>query len=260
MATKKTENIDKTPASTTAGVEVPPPVSSMNVWERLLNVRSEFAEATIKKSGVNPHAEFMYFELEDIVPVARPLFTKYRLLLQMCFQDSMAYAAVVNVDDPDKTINFSIPLVFIEQPAKYRMNETQGAGAVVTYYRRYLYMLVLDLVQNDEIDGEPQPKEKPKGEDKPKKRGRPASQEQRKEIKDALVQDENAPASEQQIADLKIGLKKLLAVDESQEDFVHSVAVKTEGFTKITANVCNDLISGIQAMLANYPAQEETDG
>lgn len=49
-ATKKTEN---------------PDVSTMNVYAKLLAVRSEFYENGAKKTGKNLHAEFMYFELED---------------------------------------------------------------------------------------------------------------------------------------------------------------------------------------------------
>ena len=56
MATKKTE----------ATVDI----ATMNVWQKLLAARIEFLRRGVTKSGVNLHAEFKYFELEDIVPVA----------------------------------------------------------------------------------------------------------------------------------------------------------------------------------------------
>ena len=142
MATKKAEEVATLDTST------------MNVWEKLSAVRIEFYEAGAKKSGKNLHAEFMYFELKDIVPIAEPLFKKYGLLFVPTFLDGNATALIVNTDKPEEHLNFHIPLVFIAEPGKFRMNEVQGVGAVVTYYRRYLYMMVLDLVESDGFDNQ----------------------------------------------------------------------------------------------------------
>lgn len=50
--------------------------SNMNVYQKLLAVRLEFANANIKKSGVNRFAEYKYFELSDIVPTANEVIRK----------------------------------------------------------------------------------------------------------------------------------------------------------------------------------------
>ena len=44
--------------------------AELNVWAKLLKARQMFLEASVKKSGINRHLEFKYFELEDIVPTA----------------------------------------------------------------------------------------------------------------------------------------------------------------------------------------------
>ena len=142
MPTKKPATNEQTAIDTTG----------MNVWSKLLAVRNEFYAAGAKKTGRNLHAEFMYFELSDIVPIAAPIFAKYNLLLMPTFENGNAEAVVINIEKPDERINFSIPLQFIAEPAKFRMNEVQGVGAAVTYYRRYLYMIVLDLVEADSFD------------------------------------------------------------------------------------------------------------
>ena len=49
------------------------PAAEMNVWMKLLVARQKFLEAGVKKSGINRHLEFKYFELEDIVPVITPI-------------------------------------------------------------------------------------------------------------------------------------------------------------------------------------------
>ena len=118
--TMAAKNADKIPA--------PVDTSTLNVWAKLLKVRSEFYAEGAKKTGKNLHAEFKYFELEDIVPVAAPIFAKYGLLLIPTFVEGNAVAKVVNIDDPEETICFTIPLQFIAEPAKFRMNEVQGVG------------------------------------------------------------------------------------------------------------------------------------
>ena len=63
-------------------------------------------------------------------------------------------------------------------------------------------------------------------------------------------------ATELQISGLKTALKKLLELDPEQESFVQSVAVKTEGFTKITKDQCEQLVNGVAEMLAAYETEE----
>lgn len=241
MATKTTE-------------KTAPDTSTMNVWAKLLNVRSEFYAEGAKKTGKNLHAEFKYFELEDIVPVAAPIFAKYGLLLMPTFVDGNAVAQVINIDKPDEQINFTIPLQFIAEPAKFRMNEVQGVGAVVTYYRRYLYMVVLDLVESDGFDGQ-KPKPVP-DDDTPTtppapKKSKPVTAAERETIKTELT-DAEGNADELQIQALKSALKALMELDPEQESFVQEIAVKTESFTKITKANCAALIEGVKEMIAAY--------
>lgn len=230
--------------------------SEMNVWAKLLAVRAEFGGAGAKKTGKNVHAEFMYFELADIVPIAEELFAKYGLLMMPTFTEAAALARVVNVHKPEESLEFSIPLQFIAEPGKFRMNEVQGVGAAVTYYRRYLYMIVLDLVESDGIDGQ-----NPKGNDSPAPAPKPArmppvSNDERRGIKAELT-DTEGPATELQVSGLKAALKQLLELDPEQESFVQTIAVKTEGFTKLTKGQCEQLVNGVGEMLAAYETPKE---
>ena len=221
--------------------------SNMNLYQKLSEVRYEFLQEATTKSGVNLHAEFQYFELVDIVPRAEMLFHKYGLFMRQHFTESEAIAEVIDVSGSD-SIEFRIPLRFISEPAKFRMNEVQGVGAVVTYYRRYLYMLVLDLVESDGIDNQ-----KPKTEDTPTPAPKkaPATPAQREEIK-AEVTDTDGPADELQVQALKKALNALLDKDADQEEWVQSVALETEAFTKITKVQCEQLIEGVKEMIAAY--------
>lgn len=245
MPTKKLTTNEQTTVET----------SEMNVWSKLLAVRNEFYAAGAKKTGRNLHAEFMYFELSDIVPIAAPIFAKYNLLLMPTFENGNAEAVVINTEKPDERINFSIPLQFIAEPAKFRMNEVQGVGAAVTYYRRYLYMIVLDLVEADSFDGESNTTE---AEDTPAPapKKKPATTEQRQEIKKTLT-NSDGEADDLQKSALKAALKKLKEIDPSKEEFIQKIAIKTEKFTSIKKAACEQLILTVNEMIENYGVEKE---
>lgn len=136
----------------------------------------------------------------------------------------------------------------------------QALGSSITYMRRYLWQLVLDIIESDSIDNtsgaddatdSPSPVPTPKPTKKP-----PVTQEKRQEIKTELTSPPSDSASEEQIKGLKSKLKELMEIDPEQESFVQSVAVKTEGFTKITSDACAQLIAGVTEMLTAYESQE----
>lgn len=239
----------KKPATEQTAVET----SEMNVWSKLLAVRNEFYAAGAKKTGRNLHAEFMYFELSDIVPVAAPIFAKYNLLLMPTFENGNAEAVVINTEKPDEHIEFSIPLQFIAEPGKFRMNEVQGVGAAVTYYRRYLYMIVLDLVEADSFDGESSTAE---AEDTPAPKKKPATTEQRQGIKKTLT-NSDGEADDLQKTALKAALKKLKEIDPSKEEFIRKIAIKTDKFTSIKKAACEQLILTVNEMIENYMQEDD---
>lgn len=238
MATKKTETTVDT--------------ATMNVWQKLLAARIEFLRRGVTKSGVNLHAEFKYFELEDIVPVATEIFSNFNCVFLTSFPDGKAVGRFINLDNPDEQVVVEFTARSIAEPGKFRMNEVQGLGAEITYMRRYLYFLILDVVEADAFDAEsdkdaPAPKAEPK---------KPVSTEKREEIKQGLIAPE-ANADELQIKALKAVLKKLKEVDSTQEEFIQQVAIKTEGFTKISKSACEQLVLKVGEMVENYNIEEE---
>ena len=249
MATKKTEE--------TATVDY----TSMNAMQKLQIARVEFLNAGVKKTGKNISLEFKYFELEDIVPVAEAIFGKVGLLMVPTFGKEYASAKVYNCDDrSEEPIVFEAPFTqiapIISNSGKAVTNEMQALGSSITYMRRYLWQLVLDIIEADDIDASlgkntddapPAPKATKKA---------PVTTEQRTEIKKELTAPPAEAADESSVGDLKAVLKKLLELDSEQESFVQSIAMKTEGFSKITKDQCDQLIAGVKEMLAAYDTQE----
>lgn len=195
---------------------------------KLLEARRRFLEANVKKSGINRYAEFKYFTLEDIIPVKTQIFNDLGLLdtIQFDGEKNEARLFLYDVDHGDKC-----PLVFTSQLAPEESlikNPIQKVGAIQTYVRRYLYMLMLDIVETDIIDETSGKDEAPAP---AKKNNRPASPEKREEVKKELI-DEDGSATEVQIKSIKNGLKKLRAKDESNEPYVKQVVAKIKAGLK----------------------------
>lgn len=222
-------------------------MTEMNIWQKLLAARIDFLKQGVTKSGINLHAEFKYFELEDIVPVATSIFAKYNCMFVTSFPDGKAVGRLINLDNTEESVVVEFNTRSIAEPAKFRMNEVQALGAEITYMRRYLYFVILDIVEADAFDGEsgkdiPAPKPEPK---------KPVSATEREEIKQEITAP-TANADELQITALKAALKSLREVDPAQEDFINKLALSTEGFTKITKTKCEEIIIKITEMLKEY--------
>ena len=219
-----------------------------NVYQKLLEARVLFMEEDVKKSGKNMKMSYKYFELQDIVPVAIPIFQKVGLLPVVTFSNEEATMAIHNVDAPGEFIVFTSPMKEIEPIISTKTggevtNAIQRLGSVEPYQRRYLYMVALDIVESDSI--EPTTGDNPPPAPKPTT---PATPEQRQEVTKNLTAPEGN-ATELQIKGLKMALAKLLEADPTKENFVHQVAVQTDGLTKISKADCEKLTQTITTML-----------
>ena len=225
-----------------------PTPNTWNVYQKLLYARLLFMEEGVKKSGKNMKMAYKYFELEDIVPVALPIFQRIGLLPLTTFMNDMAMMTIVNVDNPSECINFTSPMREIEPIVSAKTggevtNAIQRLGSVETYQRRYLYMIALDIVESDSIEPDT-------GDNTPvaPKPTVPATPEKRQEVTKNLT-DPEGNATELQIKGLKVAMAKLLEVDPTKEDFVAQVAMQTNGLTEISKADCEQLVQAITDML-----------
>jgi hypothetical protein len=130
---------------------------------------------------------------------------------------------------------------------KQATNEMQALGSSITYMRRYLYMIALDICESDSIDANVGTPTSPTATPQPTPT-RPVTPEQRQEVKEELTApDDNATAL--QIKGLKNVLKKLRDADPSAEEMIAKIAVQTQGFTVISKTDCEELINRISARL-----------
>ena len=235
--------------------------STMNAFQKLQLARVRFLSAGVEKSGKHMKLEYKYFELADIVPMAEKIFLEVGLLMVPSMQGDTATARVYNVDDPKEDyIDFVAPYTpiapIVSNAGNQVTNEMQATGSSITYIRRYLWQLVLDIIETDSIDsGELDLPPAPA----PTKKA-PVTTQQRQEIKAELTGAPAGAASAEKVGELKGLLKKLLEVDAEQESFVQTIAMKTEGFSKIEADKCDALIEGVNNMLAGYEMKNQKEG
>ena len=214
---------------------------TLNVHQKLLKARATFLKSEVTKSGKNMHLAFKYFELDDIVPKATTIFEEIGIVPVVSFDADKAFMTLHNVDDPNDTATFTLPLVQLSE--NKGTNAVQAFGATVTYYRRYLYMIALDICEPDEIDAgvkgstpAPTPAATPVV--------KPTTPPAEKPLTNA-----DGNASEIQIKQLKEVLTKLRAADPSKEEMIVKIAVETKGFTEISKADCEALTVKIGEML-----------
>lgn len=121
----------------------------MNIYGKLAKMKCEFQDKPVKKTGKNKFANFSYFKLEDIMPIINALMDKYGLCGIVSFDNEYATLTVINVDEPSETIVVTSPMADANTK---NSTPIQALGATQTYLRRYLYLALLDIVEDDELD------------------------------------------------------------------------------------------------------------
>lgn len=212
--------------------------ADMNIWQKLLNVRDEFARGEVKRSGKNMQLSSLFYELTDIVPVARPLFNQYRLLPLVTVASGKATMTIVDVDFPEERLIFELDVQTYD--GNKAVTPPQAYGAVVTYYRRYLYMIALDIVEADYLENNLTP---------PEVKETAPVETPKATIPVAPVPEEKplasgeAQADELQISQLKKVFGELLKADPTKEEMIAQIAVQTQSFTVISKVQCEALIA-----------------
>lgn len=213
----------------------------LNIIEKVILARQDFLAKRIQKSGLHNGSrqfQFKYYELEDIVPTATEIFSKYGLLFTVDIKETEAIGTFTDSESESK-ITFTVPF-FIWQTFPSGMNAVQALGAQITYYRRYLYMVALDIVEQDQIDSLP---------DKPTVTSAPvasksATPEQRAEIKAELTSADNQ-ASELQVKSLKNALKALKQLLPDSKDYIKELLSKTNSLKSLSKADCENYITEI---------------
>jgi hypothetical protein len=217
-----------------------------NVYQKLAIARERFLISDKKKSGKNIQLAFKYFELDDIVPIATAIFNEIGLISLVSMNGDTAVMQICNTDNPEERISFSAPFnqisPIVSNAGKQVTNEMQCLGSSITYMRRYLYMIALDICEPDEIDAGTLGAT-------PSEPTTPAVTSAPTKKEETSLTDSNGNASKLQITQMKELLKKLREKDKSKEEWIAQIAVDTKGFTVITKADCEKLVGEINTLL-----------
>lgn len=121
------------------------------VYEKLQEVRFKLSNANLKKSGHNSFQNYDYYQLDDFMPTATKLFKEEGLTpIFNIFVDEigMEYAQLDIIDGLNK-ISFKCPTA-----TPNGKDPIQQLGAKVTYMRRYMFLLALDITEPDAVDSQ----------------------------------------------------------------------------------------------------------
>ncbi len=120
-----------------------------SVYEKLQSVRVKLQQKDLKMTGNNAHLKASYFILKDFIPEVNALFNTEKLCSLINFTTEAASLTIVNSENPSDTIVFSMPM---SSASLKGVHEVQNLGATITYQRKYLYLLALEIVEHDELD------------------------------------------------------------------------------------------------------------
>lgn len=120
-----------------------------NIYEKLQLMRVELQKMDIKKSGQNKFVGYNYFEQSDFLPAVKELMLKYKTTSVITFNKDWAIFKLINTENPQEFIEFASPMAEANLKGAHAI---QNLGAVETYQRRYLYLNVFDIVEDDILD------------------------------------------------------------------------------------------------------------
>jgi hypothetical protein len=123
----------------------------VNIYEKLQAVRVELAKQGIKKGKKNTYAGYSYYELADFLPQIQELCQKHKIapLFTVSNDGTSALLFIQDMEKQDARLEFSIPM---SQAQLKACHPVQNLGAVLTYERRYLYMIAFELVEADVLE------------------------------------------------------------------------------------------------------------
>ena len=120
----------------------------MSVYKKLQEARVKLHSTQLNKSGENKFAKFKYFELGDFIPQVTEIFNKVGLCGVVSFTQDTAYLTVHETEG-DGYITFTTPLVYASVE---KTQPIQNLGSTHTYIRRYLWLMAMEIVENDVVD------------------------------------------------------------------------------------------------------------
>ena len=138
----------------------------MNIYDKIIELRVRVLNANIKKSGRNKYSNFDYFELKDFLPFVTnnakelKLYSKFSIEPATPTLQETAVMYLVNTEKTDEVDIFKLPtaecFIGLKKDGTGGADPIQNLGGKITYLRRYMWLIVLDLIEDDQVDSKEQ--------------------------------------------------------------------------------------------------------
>ncbi len=139
----------------------------MTIHKKIATFKKEFHALKMEMSGKNSHSGFPFFQIQDFIKQAVDLLEKNGLVFKISFPENRCQGTCIDVDTGEREDYFCS----VADANIPKATPVQNLGGVMTYVRRYMWSLFLDLVEFDGVDAtsgaEPEPENKTKTGKKP---------------------------------------------------------------------------------------------
>lgn len=197
--------------------------TGMNIFTRLAHMRVDLQNRQLIKSGKNTHSNYEYYELSDFLPACNEIARDYDTVLIFEQKDQTAILNLINCEDCNEKISFSLPVANINVPGASAM---QNIGAVTTYARRYLYMIAFEISETDMLDTTEAEEKRVKAEEKRRK-----EEQERKALEEKKLEMARTPIDKIKISMINNEMVRT-GISESaicKRMMVNSISEITEG-------------------------------
>jgi hypothetical protein len=131
-----------------------------NIYQKLNDARLELQELNLKKTGRNIYSNYAYYELGDFLPSTLIIFGKIGLTSKLDIVRTelgeVANLTIINSENPIEREVFTSPTAEAEIGKKKDgsggADPIQNLGGKITYMRRYLLMVALEIVEADIVE------------------------------------------------------------------------------------------------------------
>lgn len=123
----------------------------LGVYRKLMEARTQLAALPLKKSGVNGHMKYSYWELADFLPSCMQIFYELGLCSVVSFSNDVATLTIIDTDAGGEIV---ITSPMAESNLK-GCSPIQSIGSSETYSRRYLWVSAMEILESDQNDASP---------------------------------------------------------------------------------------------------------
>ena len=121
------------------------------VCQKLQIVRDKLNNTKMEKTGFNGYSQYKYYQTADFMPYVQRYCNEEGIcpLLSFDKEKNEAVMIVMNSENMGETLEFRCAYTV---PQLKGSNTAQMVGGMITFFTRYMYMLVFAITENDTFD------------------------------------------------------------------------------------------------------------